>query len=89
MRAYKLLLQGKLYKTGFRFYALEKAVEFDVKGFIMYTTDRDVIIHAEGEEQNLDHFVQWCRKGMLCCKVSRADVQETVPKQYNDFKIST
>ncbi len=87
MKAYRLLLKGRLFQTGFRFYALKKAVELNVKGYVTYTSDRDVLIHAEGVEENLDPFIQWCGKGLLCCKVTHTDISETTPEQHREFRI--
>ncbi|MEA3445582.1 MAG: acylphosphatase, partial [Bacteroidota bacterium] len=56
-------VRGNVYKVGFRFLAMSKAYEIDIRGFVRYEFDGSLYIEAEGEERNLNTFVEWCKQG--------------------------
>lgn len=82
-----ITLTGKLYKSGFRFYILEKGVSLGIKGYVKYLNKVDIFVHAEGPEAVLKEFIQWCEKGLLSCKVESIDVSEAEFGNYTHFDI--
>lgn len=82
-----IVLRGKFYKSGFRFYILQKAIELQIRGFVKYQDNKDIVVHAEGTQQQLKEFTEWCTKGTLSCKVVNSDINEAVVENYASFDI--
>lgn len=88
MKEAQIKIYGAVQGVGFRFAALAKAKEFGLKGFVRNEPDKSVVIMAEGEENNLDDFIAWCRKGPRLAKVDRVDIEKFFErKHFDDFKI--
>lgn len=58
-------VQGVLYRVG----AKNKAQELNLTGFTRNKKDGTVEIIAEGEENNLKKFIDWCHQGSSSAKV--------------------
>lgn len=54
---------GRVQKVGFRFSTLQKAVELNINGFARNLRDGSVEVEAEGEERNIEAFIEWCKIG--------------------------
>ena len=68
-----ITIYGKVQKTGFRFSAIDKALEWDLVGLVKnYETDK-VQIEVEGEMENLQKFLKWCHVGPETSKVEKVD----------------
>jgi len=81
-------IYGKVQGVSFRISAKEKAENFGVKGFILNEPDGTVYIEAEGEKENLENFLNWCRKGPEKAKVENFEYQEHPElKNFKDFRI--
>jgi acylphosphatase len=46
-----------------------------------------IIIEAEGEESDLEQYIQWCKKGPALGKIESVETTEKKIFAYNDFKI--
>ena len=64
---------GKVQKTGFRFSAIEKALEWNLVGMIKNYEDNKVQIEVEGELDNLQKFLKRCHVGPENAKVEKVD----------------
>jgi acylphosphatase len=63
---------------------MEVAYRYDIKGFVRNKSDGSVYVEAEGTEENLEIFKQWCRKGPLWAKVN--EVEEEICNTTKDYK---
>ena len=80
----RIHVYGQVWKRGFRFYSMQKAVEYGIRGNVSYgKTHHEIIIHAEGEEQDIEKFLQWCSYGSPSCRVLKI---ETAQVNFMDFK---
>lgn len=87
-KALIIYVSGTLKKTGFRFYCMQKAVELGIKGTVAYTDSKNtIVIKAEGEEEHLKKFLNWCSTGTPSCKVAEIDSQEIKIENYTSFDI--
>jgi len=87
MQHFNLTITGRVQRVGFRFSAMEAAYRYSVRGFVMNSGDNDVVIEAEGTPENLDKFLNWCRKGPMGSKVEQVAVAEGDMKHYATFEI--
>jgi len=86
MQHIQIIISGNVENTGFRFYALRGASRFGIRGFVM-TKNKAVIVEAEGENEKLEAFVEWCRAGSEGSFVESLVTIERTIYGYDDFKI--
>lgn len=84
---YDILITGKVQNVGFRFYAQKSAHELDITGFVKNRKDGSVFIEAEGEEESLKLFVDWCHKGPPWATVETVTVNESPVMNYRGFLV--
>jgi len=46
-----------------------------------------VEIHAEGEKESLDRFIEWCRQGPPAANVQRLDLDWVASQSLSDFEV--
>lgn len=84
----KLAIRGKVQGVGFRFSCMEVAYRYNVKGFVRNRSDGSVYVEAEGTDEKLKLFRDWCRKGPLWAKVEDVEEEAGEPKGFDSFEIS-
>ena len=84
---YKIVVKGRVQGVGFRWNAANEAVRRDLTGFVRNLSDGSVYIEAEGTREQLDSYVEWCRKGPGLSVVKSVDINCSSPENYTDFRI--
>ncbi len=87
MKHYNITISGHIQKIGFRFSAMHSAYRYGVHGFVKNMNDGKVYIEAEGEDSDLDDFLQWCHRGPLGSKVDSVEAIEGEMKNFLSFDI--
>ncbi len=82
----EILVKGNVQRVGFRNHAAEIAVELGITGSAAYV-DHDILIEAEGNAEQLDSFVDWCRKGPAGCTIESLEITETILLHDSKFVI--
>lgn len=77
------LVQGVFFRASTK----ARAEQLDISGFVRNEHDGGVYIEAEGEESNLDAFVQWVRKGPPRAVVKECEIKEGPVKNSSKFII--
>ncbi|HXF44342.1 MAG TPA: acylphosphatase [Candidatus Paceibacterota bacterium] len=81
-------IHGYVQGVFFRESARAEALRLGIFGFARNEPDGGVYIEAEGNDENLKKFIDWCRHGPEMAKVTKVDVEYSDElKFYNDFKI--
>ncbi|MGI8893900.1 MAG: acylphosphatase [Bacteroidia bacterium] len=80
-------IYGKVQGVFFRKYAKEKARELKLKGIVKNEPDGTVYFEAEGEQEKVEEFKEWCMKGSPGAKVANVETVEVGLKHYKDFQI--
>jgi acylphosphatase len=81
-------IHGRVQGIFFRDSARRKAGKLDIKGFARNEDDGTVYIEAEGEEENLKKFLDWCRKGPVLASVKKVEFEfKPEIKNFRDFEI--
>jgi len=83
MQHYNIKISGRVQGVGFRYSARNMAKTYAIKGFVKNDYDGAVYIEAEGDEENLRHFIRWCRNGPSSGRVNEISVE---PGEFQDFK---
>ena len=78
---------GRVQGVFFRASTKSKADELGVKGFAKNQTDGSVLIEAEGSEQQIETFANWCKKGPETALVTKCKIAEGKLKNYERFEI--
>ena len=58
-----IVITGRVQGVGFRYFALDKAEEFHITGWVRNTMDGKVEMEASGEADNLATFIDWIKMG--------------------------
>jgi acylphosphatase len=75
----KLIIQGIVQGVNFRYYTQREAQKNNVTGWVRNLADGSVAAVFEGEEEDVEAMVQWCRHGPSEAHVSELIVQ---PEEY-------
>jgi len=87
-QALAITLSGRVQNVGFRFATVQKAKELDIKGFVKNKVDGTVYIEAEGDADNLNHFLEWCKEGPPAAKVQNTETQEIPVQDFSSFNVT-
>lgn len=82
-----LTIKGKVQGVGFRYSTVKAAESYGIKGFVKNKPDGSVYIEAEGNPQDTEEFIKWCRNGSSWSRVDQVNVQEGCIHNYSDFTI--
>ena len=66
---------------------MEIAYRHRIKGFVRNKSDGSVYIEAEGTEENLTKFLEWCKRGPVWARIQNISESAGVVKDYNSFEI--
>ena len=83
-----IVIGGRVHGVGFRYFALHKAEELTVSGWVKNTIDGKVEIEALGEPQNLSIFIDWMRIGPVRSVIHTFSMSEITPiRNFTNFTI--
>lgn len=83
-----LFVSGRVQGVLFRQHARAKALELGLAGWAHNLLDGKVEIVCEGEKDNIEKFIEWCKKGPSLAKVERVDVSfEEYKGEFQSFEI--
>ncbi|MCA0989339.1 acylphosphatase [Guptibacillus algicola] len=81
MKRYHLIVSGRVQGVGFRAFTQQKALEYNINGYVRNTTDGSVEIEAQGEEEQINQFISSVKKGSPFSSVDDVDANEEEVKQ--------
>lgn len=87
IRSYKINVRGKVQKVGYRYNAQAVAHKLDLTGFVRNQFDESVLVHIEGEEENVHRFIEWCNTGPRLADVTEVEAEEQDVIGYQTFEI--
>lgn len=83
-----MVIGGRVQGVGFRYFALNKALQFNITGWVKNTPEGKVEIEASGELQNINTFVDWMKTGPARAVIKTFSVSEIEPiRDFADFII--
>lgn len=83
---YRLTISGNVHRIGFRHQSIEYARSLGLSGWAGYDSNL-IFIEAEGSEDPLNLFVEWCKKGPEGCTVQSFEITEMEPLNSKEFVI--
>ncbi len=87
MLARHIIVKGRVQGVFFRKYTKQKAKELNIKGWVRNLPDDRVEIMAQGDEKNLQQFLEWCKRGPANATVTNVTAEETSTESFTDFSI--
>ncbi|GIV31614.1 MAG: acylphosphatase [Saprospiraceae bacterium] len=87
VKHYDIWIEGRVQGVWFRASARNKAKELGVRGWVRNLPDGRVYAEAEGEEEALQQFVDWCHRGPELAEVTGVVVREGPVQGFEDFEI--
>ena len=83
----KLTVTGRVQGVWFRASTKEQADNLGVHGFVRNLLNGNVYIEAEGTEEQLQRFVNWCKIGPRLSHVDEVIKEHGNPAHFNCFEI--
>jgi len=87
METIHLLVSGKVQGVFFRETSRQLAEELHIKGWIKNTSDGNVEALVTGDEEALDNFVNFCKKGPERAIVTEVKVSKEQKVDFKKFEI--
>ena len=86
--ACRIKVSGKVQGVFFRASTKGRAEELGIRGWVKNESDGSVLIEAEGDEESMNEFTNWCKDGPLLSKVENVLTETIEARNYTDFKIT-
>jgi acylphosphatase len=84
----KVIVKGIVHGVNFRYYTQRQAIRYNITGWVWNLPDGSVAAVFEGEEQDVEAMVQWCRNGPPSAQVTELIVQpEEYQGEFSSFSI--
>jgi acylphosphatase len=87
MKQVSIQVSGKVQGVYFRASAKEKADELNITGFVRNEQDGSVYIEAEGHDDSLKKFIEWCHQGPANAEVKKVVINERIFGHVQTFEI--
>lgn len=87
MKHVSVRVRGKVQGVFFRDTAEKKAGSLSINGFVQNDPDGSVYIEAEGEDHQIEQFIEWCHIGPPAAEVEEVIVIPGIIKEFEDFTI--
>lgn len=84
---YNIKVTGKVQGVFYRASTKEKAEELGIRGFVRNEPDGSVYIEAEGSENDLHKFLEWCEQGPPNAMVDEVHSAEGKVVKFGNFQI--
>lgn len=88
MEHFNIKVIGKVQGVFFRANTRKKAHELGIHGWVRNEPDGSVYIEAEGDLNQLNEFVSWCKTGPERARVDEVKITNSQPvEHYSNFEI--
>ena len=87
--AARMIIAGKVQGVCFRLETQKAARGFGAKGWVRNLPDGTVEVWVEGERNQVEALIEWCRKGAPLSRVERIDLsRQEFSGRYDSFEIT-
>jgi len=87
IRHYTITVKGKVQRVSYRFCTQAEAMKHNLTGYVRNLHNGDVLIEAEGEEENINKLIDWCYVGSPLSEVKEVNAVEGEVKHFETFEI--
>lgn len=83
-----LLISGLVQGVGYRMHTVRQAQHYQLNGWVRNLPDGRVEVIAEGDETQLNGFINWCSQGPHYAEVTNIDITTSpAHDEFADFEI--
>jgi acylphosphatase len=88
IKTYEVVLSGRVQGVGFRYFVESIAGKYDICGYVRNTYNNQVEIICQGEEEDIENFIDEVKKGPTFSAVTDIKIDEIEnSKKYSIFEI--
>lgn len=88
MKRVHLIVSGRVQGVFYRDFVRREAERLGVRGFVRNLRDGGVEVVAEGNDDKINEFIKFCKKGSFASFVKNVEVKEEKPtNEFEDFEI--
>ncbi len=88
MVQYEIKVTGRVQGVGFRYYTLQKAEIFKLKGWVRNTVDGGVVVMVQGDKDVIETFIDYLRIGPSYSRVSNVSYSVVQTQElFKEFSI--
>ncbi|MGV8152148.1 MAG: acylphosphatase [Candidatus Nanoarchaeia archaeon] len=87
MKTLRLLISGTVQGVFFRKHIEEKAIEFNIRGFIRNLADGRVEVVIEGRDDRIEMMISACKSGSPQSLIKNVEIFPIKYQGFTDFKI--
>jgi acylphosphatase len=87
MKHLDILIRGDLKNAAFAFLTIKAASQFNIKGIVRYTIDKNIFIEAEGLESQLEKFIEWCKQEKIGAEIKKVVIKNGEIQNYKTFEM--
>ncbi len=83
-----LIISGTVQGVFFRTHAQKKAEELGVTGWVANEADGTVVVIAEGSNNKINEFINWCHGGPSTAQVDKVHIEQ-IPymREFEEFSV--
>lgn len=82
-----ILVSGKVYKTGYRYFLKQQATKLEISGYVQYTGNQSAKVFASGKKENLNAFIVQCCEGNQGSSINEILIQQSSYKRFSSFEV--
>ncbi|MDX1628952.1 MAG: acylphosphatase [Fulvivirga sp.] len=87
MKHYKVTISGKVQGVFYRDSTRRKARELGITGWVRNEPDGTVYMEAEGEKEQLDELIDWCKEGPPRARVENVHYTADEVQGFEKFEV--
>ena len=87
LKQLNIRIYGKVQGVWFRKSVKDQAERIGISGFVMNEPDGTIFIVANGNSEQLDEFITYCKEGPEQADVKNIHIEEEQVKDLEDFRI--
>jgi acylphosphatase len=84
---FNIKISGRVQGVFFRASTKAKAEELGISGYVQNESDGTVYVEAEGDEEILDQFIRWCKRGPELAQVTSCTIEPGGVEGHQGFVI--
>ena len=82
-----ILITGNLKNAAIAFLTIKAASQFNIKGIVGYTANKNIFIEAEGFEMELEKFIEWCKQEKIGAEIKKLVIKNGKIQNYKTFEM--
>lgn len=87
MKYLSIKIRGRVQGVEFRASTKAVADQLKIRGTIRNEKDGTLSVEAEGDDQMMEQFLEWCQEGPEYAIVESVEVEETGLKLFKNFEV--